>query len=49
MINFIMDMIMILLGILVVVSGFALLDLALLDFHFTNKLRHKLGIGDLEL
>lgn len=47
--KFVMDMVMILCGLLVVISGCALLDLALLDFHFTNKLRHKLGMGDLEL
>jgi len=45
--KFVMDMVMILLCMLVVVSGFALLDVALLNAHFINKLRNKLGMGDL--
>jgi ABC-type siderophore export system fused ATPase/permease subunit len=43
MMKFVMDMIMILVGILFVVSAFALLDLVLLDSHFINKLRDKFG------
>ena len=45
MIHFVMDMIMLLCGIVVVVSGIALLDLALLDAYFIDKLRNKLGVG----
>jgi hypothetical protein len=37
--KFVMDTIMILCGILVLLSGLALLDLMLLDAHFINKLR----------
>jgi ABC-type siderophore export system fused ATPase/permease subunit len=46
--KFVMDMVMILLCMLVVVAGFTLLDVTLLNAHFINKLRHKLGMGDLE-
>jgi hypothetical protein len=48
MMHFLMDMIMLLCGLLFVVSAFALLDLALLDAYFIDKLRHTLGMGDLE-
>ena len=41
--KFVMDTIMILCGILVLLSGLALLDLMLLDAHFINKLRDKFG------
>jgi len=46
--NFFMDIAMVLMTLIMFVAALAIFDIALLNAHYINKLRHKLGEGDLQ-
>ena len=45
--NFFLDIVMVLMSLIMFVGVLAIFDIALLSAHYINKLRHKLGLGEL--